>query len=346
MSGVTAADALNAAIAPNALAGAVAEPPMDRPVGSPLDSGQGSWLRDFRLSNGGLRVTTTGAQLKLTPTLAVEALIWLKFYAWVRIRSWGLALSGARGPRIWFAPQRPRPWYLIWSALAWSGGRIARSPAEADAAFVFEDATWSTQRAIAAIPSFNAGCPDVSKSAVARVFEEVFGYPLAIDPDHWRGLAVEKSEINGVHDGSIVDCPRPRREGMHYQRLIDTSDGRFSHDLRTPCVGGKPVFVCVKRKPEEARFSIHNHDVTLRSSQEVYSPLELDLIGRFLAAMGLDWAGLDILRDRYDGRIYVVDVNKTDVGPIIALPWRDKLRSTALLAAALQSLVAGAQPET
>ena len=54
--------------------------------------------------------------------------------------------------------------------------------------------------------------------------------------------------------------------------------------------------------------------------------------------MKADWAGLDILRDA-DGRIYVVDVNKTDVGPIIALPCSDKIRSTALLARALDQMV-------
>jgi hypothetical protein len=43
---------------------------------------------------------------------------------------------------------------------------------------------------------------------------------------------------------------------------------------------------------------------------------------------------MDILRDR-DGRIYIVDVNKTDAGPIIALPLGEKLASTAILADAL-----------
>ena len=45
-----------------------------------------------------------------------------------------------------------------------------------------------------------------------------------------------------------------------------------------------------------------------------------------------------MLRDA-DGRLYVVDVNKTDAGPIIALPLRQKLRSVALLAEALTALV-------
>ena len=67
-------------------------------------------------------------------------------------------------------------------------------------------------------------------------------------------------------------------------------------------------------------------------------------IAAFAAAMGADWAGLDILRDRASGRIYVVDVNKTDAGPIIALPFAEKLQSIALLAAALRDLVTPPEP--
>ena len=77
----------------------------------------------------------------------------------------------------------------------------------------------------------------------------------------------------------------------------------------------------------------------MRAPEAVYSSQELAAIRRFAAAMKLDWGGLDILREHSSGRLYIVDVNKTDVGPIIALSWRDKLRSTALLAAALQRLI-------
>ena len=76
-----------------------------------------------------------------------------------------------------------------------------------------------------------------------------------------------------------------------------------------------------------------------RRPAEIFSADEIAAIGRFCAAMRLDWGGLDILRDRADGRIYVVDVNKTDVGPVIALSLPEKLRSVALLASALRALV-------
>ena len=57
--------------------------------------------------------------------------------------------------------------------------------------------------------------------------------------------------------------------------------------------------------------------------------------------MGMDWGGLDVLRDQPSGRIYIVDVNKTDVGPVIALSLKDKLKSTEALAKALIALLKG-----
>jgi hypothetical protein len=314
--------------------------PERHPPAEPAHSGHGWWLRDFRFSGGRVEVFATGADLRLDRTLVGEALVWLKYHAAVRLRALGLAMAGRGGPRIWFTPQMPRPWYLVWSALAWSGGRVAASPEQADAVFAFEDSTWATTGPAPQRPVLNGACRDVSKSTVARVFEEVFGYPLALDPTHWRGAAVQKSEINGAHDGAVVACPAPRLPGMHYQRLIDSSDGAFTYDLRTACVGGRPVAVWIKRKPVDGRFSIHNLSVSLHRPQDVFSLHELAQIERFAATMQIDWAGLDILRDRRSGLIYVVDVNKTDVGPIIALSWRDKLRSTALLSQALTAMVA------
>lgn len=301
---------------------------------------RGFWFSDFRIARGRVKVFDTGADLALDRTLIGEALVWFGYHVVVRARAWGMALARRDRPRIWFTPQRPRPWYLVWSALAWTGMQIANSPEAADAVFAFEDATWTGACLAGALPAFNARCADVSKSRVAEVFEAVFGYPLALDPQTWTGPAVEKGEVNGAHDGRVIACPAPRLPGRHYQRLVDTSDGEFTYDLRTPCVGGRPVAVWIKKKPREARFSIHNLSVEMRRPEAVFSPAELVQIERFLAAMGVDWAGLDILRDRRSGLIYVVDVNKTDVGPIIALSWRDKFRATGLLGAALEEMVA------
>jgi hypothetical protein len=73
--------------------------------------------------------------------------------------------------------------------------------------------------------------------------------------------------------------------------------------------------------------------------EDVYSQVELDFIAEFTRLLGLDWGGLDVLRDKGDGRLYIVDANKTDMGPPIALPLADKLEATRLLAQAFRDFV-------
>ena len=92
-------------------------------------------------------------------------------------------------------------------------------------------------RLIALSRQLDARIEDISKTHVSRVFESVFGYSLAIDPLTYEGPAVCKSELNGTHDGKIVQCPIPAQEvepGSVYQRFVDSaSDGVRSEDLRT-----------------------------------------------------------------------------------------------------------------
>jgi hypothetical protein len=49
---------------------------------------------------------------------------------------------------------------------------------------------------------------------------------------------------------------------------------------------------------------------------------------------------LDVLRDATEGRLYIVDANKTDMGPPTALPLSDKLHATRTLAKAFRAFVA------
>jgi hypothetical protein len=297
------------------------------------------WTSDFSIEGGRVKVRTTGAELALDRGLLTDAVLWLGYYVPVRLKSLWTTLTRP-GPRVWFAPHTPRPWYLVWLAARWGGVRFARTAAEADAAFCFEDVTVGRPPACAAARRFNFDCMDVSKSHVARVFEEVFGYPLTVDPTQWRGPAVEKGEGNGAHDGRLVQCPCPAAPGRVYQRVVDTVEGGQVVDLRTPCVAGKPALVFVKRRPVQDRFANYNSSVSLKTPAETFSPEELATIERFCGAMHLDWGGLDILRDRADGRLYVVDVNKTDMPPL-RLPWLQKMDAIARLSRAFLLMING-----
>ena len=297
---------------------------------------RGLVLGDFELRGGRVKLRKTGNSAALDRALVAEVAGWLLFQAVVRAR--GLLVRRLRpGLTIRFAPDRPHLRYLVRAAATWSGMRVASAGIDTGVPFFFEDATRSVPTDGGA--GLNGACTDIGKSRVARLFAEVFGYPLDIDPRSWTGEAVEKSEINGAHDGRIVLCPREPMAGMSYSRLIDTigEDG-LACDLRTHCVGRRPVLVTVKRRHADQRFKPANVSATIAAPGDLFSPGELASIARFLERMGADWCGLDILRDA-DGRIYIVDVNKTDAGPVVALSLRDKLVSIAMMARELRKMV-------
>ncbi len=280
----------------------------------------------------------TGNSAFIDGALVAEVAIWVGCYLAVCVAA--LRHLGRTRRSIWFTPIVPHPRYMVRIAAIWAGIRVAPTPEAATAAFFFEDATVSAPPPPRHDRAFNFDCGDIAKGRVAQVFAEVFGYPLAVDPATWTGAAVEKSEANGTHDGRIVDAPCVAQPGRAYQRLIDTvrPDG-FAYDLRTHVIGGAVVAVWVKRRDAATRFQPANRAAMLVSPESVFSIEERARIAAFARAMGADWAGLDVLRDELSGRIYIVDVNKTDAGPIIALSLADKLRSVAILARALTALI-------
>lgn len=210
----------------------------------------------------------------------------------------------------------------------------------------FEDSTCSDSITLPddGKPRWNFQANDLSKSRVAAAFEEAFGYRLALDPTMGSGVCVEKGEANGIHDGRIVTLPCPPKPGKVYQHLVDNrgADG-LVEDLRTPTVNGRPVCVFIKRRNINHRFTNDNDDCWLRAVDDVFSAPEIAAIERFCAILKLDWGGLDILRDASSGLLYIVDANRTDMGPPIALPLSDKINSTRQLAGALQNMFETAQ---
>lgn len=312
---------------------AIAEP------AAPVSVPRGIVLGDFELRGGRVFLRKTGNSARFDRRLLAEVATWVGFYLVVQARA--ALVRGQPRLSIWFTPQVPHPRYMVRIAAIYAGICLAPSAAEADAAFFFDDATASVPPTAHHARTLNFGCGDISKSRVAAVFAAVFGYPLAVEPRTWHGPAVAKSEANGTHDGRIVTCPCLPEPGRVYQRLIDTvrADG-FAYDLRTHVVGGEVVAVWIKQRAIAGRFLPPNLSAKRVAPDTVFSAAERGRISAFARAMGADWCGMDILRDEPSGRIYVVDVNKTDAGPIIALPLAEKLASTAVLAAALRRLVA------
>jgi len=301
------------------------------------------WLKDFEFGLTGLTVRKTGARVPYSPSVIGQVTAWFRyFFAAQRI--------APLEPRftISFSPERARPWYLIWAVSRAAGAKYVKDSAYADVMMHFEDATYSPNdpptKLKPGVKLVNYGCRDVSKSNVSRASEIAFGEALAVDPTTYVGAAVEKSEINAAHDGRIVQCPTTPTPGRVYQRVIDNRmahDLNLVEDLRTCTVGGRPVCVFLKRRQVTKRFLNTNTEVWLRTPEEVFSAAELDQISTFTREIGLDWGGVDVLRDRNTGKLCIVDANKTDMGPPIGLNLPDKVRATYMLRDAFRKFVRG-----
>ncbi len=297
-----------------------------------------SWLNDFRFGLTGLTVRKTGARVPYSPAVIAEVLAWFQFFFAV------LAARPEPGApfSVAFSPDRARPWYLVWAAARLAGARIVANAGGADLVMHFEDSTYARNPAPASklgAVLMNFACEDVSKTRVAKAFEEAFGYSLAVDPAVHVGPMVEKGEANGAHDGRVVTGPMAGLQGKSYQRLIDnrTADDQRVEDLRTPMVAGRPVVVFRKQREVTRRFANANAAVTMTTPQTVFSQDEQACLSAFAQRLGLDWGGLDVLRDRAEGRLYIVDANKTDMGPPTALPLAQKMHAARLLAQALRA---------
>jgi hypothetical protein len=299
-----------------------------------------NWFSELDLSWDRVRYRKTGVVIPLTPSFLRTVANWLRYYSGAR-----LATPLQPGFTIAFTPDHAWPWYLIWPVARVAGGVVTSNVERADIVFHFDDSTSEEKPPIPPKTMgklVNFGCGGVAKSRVADVFRETFGYDLAVDPATYRGQAVEKSELNGAHDGRIVDCPTQPRPDRVYQRVVDnrsvTRPG-LVEDLRTPTVGGKPVCVFIKRRPIGDRFANSNVECELARPQDVFSDTEIVRIEAFARTLGLDWGGLDVLRDGPGGPLYIVDANKTDMGPPIALPHKEKMEATRALAEALHTYV-------
>lgn len=294
------------------------------------------WWTDWAYRDGVVSIKSTGHRLPLRGKLISNCLNWLVFY--IVMEAWRIAALRIRGPRIAFTPQQPRPWYFIWSCTHAVGGRVVRDQAGADLTIYFEDATASPAPELPQTRAhMNFGCCDVSKSHVARVFEQTFGYSIAVNPSVHAGPVVEKSEINGAHDGRILQAPFAPEPACAYQRLIDNrcSENRVM-DYRCVIVGREMPLLFIKRREIGRRFTNINCDVRLVETHEVFSAAEISQLIEFAARMGLEWGAMDVLRDRVDGRLYVVDVNKTNIDPPVAMPLKDKLKAVSRVGKALK----------
>ena len=205
-------------------------------------------------------------------------------------------------------------------------------------AMAWQDRTWTDAcpglEAISADkPVLNLRCRDISKRHVERIFSQVFGYSTFVDPLHYQGRCVEKHDENAI-GGVIVECPLSSVDPRFvHQRLIDARQGDRTIEYRVPVVLNSVPLVYLQHKDiPEHRIKTATRQAHVAEVADLFRSDEIERILEFSRLLGMDFGELDILRDKDDGKIYILDANKTPggFGMRNRMNWEAAARSTAI----------------
>lgn len=249
----------------------------------------------------------------------------------IRLALYGMRVQ-KRGDRkeLGVLPHVPLPLYTLWGIAQILGRTLVSRKREKTILWLDLTMVLPARVHKEEATAINGRCTNISKSNVAEVCERVCNRPLVVDPTTYTGLMVEKSEINGVHNGRILIEPiQHPRAGYSYQRLIDntTEDGRYVEDLRVVVVGRTLPLVYRKRRLLGRRFESSSMHAETVSAESVFSPIERTQLQEFSQALHMDFGELDVLRDKNSGEIYVVDANKTSISPPISMSYTKRFEA-------------------
>jgi hypothetical protein len=181
---------------------------------------------------------------------------------------------------------------------------------------------------------------DADKRRLADHFQQIFGYPLGVDPLRFTGEIVKKSMRNGAHDGQALQGPvtTPSHDAI-YQHLVDNRTcGNRIIDLRVPFIGGISPVCWIKCRRIEKRFAAQSEWARLANADELFSPDEQRIITQFCEKVRLEYGELDVLRDVQSDSIYVVDVNPTPYPLTTGIEPREWTRAVQRMATRFQEV--------
>jgi hypothetical protein len=247
----------------------------------------------------------------------------LYFYFWYSIPFKIEFFKKNQGKKVVCYPIQPHPIGVLYKLFHLIGYKIISNPKElADLVVAYyHDATFRKKNKVLINLNekqkvVNIYCDDVSKTRLDEIFRKVFGYSTVVDPKKHQGKYIKKSNLNSKHDGIILSSPEIPEKGYVYQKIINnTVKKNLVVDLRVPFIMGVIPLVYLKYRPLNNRFSNINSHVRLASVNQIFSKDEIKKIKNFSTLINLDYGEIDILRDKNDKRIYIVDVNPTPSGP-------------------------------
>ena len=166
---------------------------------------------------------------------------------------------------------------------------------------------------------------DISKIYVDEIHQHVFGYCTVVNPKSFAGEIVIKSDTNALHDGRIVQGPFDEIDNTNiYQILIDNKHSdNLVLDYRVPIVNKTLDFIYLKYRDISERFKNTTVNTEVSDINNHFTLDEIELINQFCAKMKLEYGELDVLRNKNDGKIYIVDVNNTPQGPPANTPKKE-----------------------
>jgi len=165
----------------------------------------------------------------------------------------------------------------------------------------------------------NIGCTNVLKGLVDKTWGDVSGDSITIDPETYSGSYVRKSQLNWrshtgeVHDGRVFSQPMEYDREYVYQRLILNNSDLGYLTYRMTMVNKKPAVLWLKhcRFPFKQRGGLVKAESFQGDSlRNLFTQAELININIFNRRMGVDFASVDFLRDKYTGILYGIDVNE------------------------------------
>jgi hypothetical protein len=179
---------------------------------------------------------------------------------------------------------------------------------------------------------------DISKTRVDAVMREVFGYGLGVDPLTTTGPLLDKSDLNALHDGRILEGPLATvAPGRVYQRVVrGRRTGDVVEEIRVPVVGCRVPFVYLKDKRADDPLALSLRG-TIVEHGSVLTAAELGTLLRFSHALGIDFGELDAMRDDADGRLYVFDANNTPAVRFVGVSAADRQATVDRLAEAFEA---------
>lgn len=107
-------------------------------------------------------------------------------------------------------------------------------------------------------------------------------------------------------------------------------------DERVVIVGNMIPLVYRKERSIEKRFESSSIQTKPLDPNDVFSSIEQRQISHFAKEIGMEFGELDIIRDKSDGNIYIVDANKTSIAPPINLSFSERLAALKIVGAAFE----------